>query len=309
MNREEFYEVVIDKLKERYEDSCEITINYVPKNNGIIRTAFNIRKSGSNISPVIYAEEFYDMYEGGVSFEEIINAIVEIYDMSKTESVISNVDSLTEWEHVKDKLAIKVVSKEKNKYNLDEVVWGSFLDLAIVPIVCVNDDKTSLSTFKINKALAAKWNIEDEDIVEAAIENNFRLNKTTCKDMYEVISGIMNCPHRQFEENEEIDVNGKNDIFPMKVLTNTKGINGASTILDNESLNNLYLYWGRPYYILPSSVHELICMPADDREADDIQALVKEVNSNHVSAEEVWSDNVYIYNGYEVRLVTGEGCD
>ena len=40
MNREEFYEVVLDKLKERYEEGCEITINYVPKNNGIIRTAF-----------------------------------------------------------------------------------------------------------------------------------------------------------------------------------------------------------------------------------------------------------------------------
>ena len=44
MNREEFYEVVLDKLKERYEEGCEITINYVPKNNGIIRTAFNNQK-------------------------------------------------------------------------------------------------------------------------------------------------------------------------------------------------------------------------------------------------------------------------
>lgn len=109
MNREEFYEVVLDKLKERYEEGCEITINYVPKNNGIIRTAFNIRQSGSNISPVIYAEDFYDMYEGGVSFEEIINAIVEIYDNSKTESIISNVGSYTEWENVKDKLDLRYI--------------------------------------------------------------------------------------------------------------------------------------------------------------------------------------------------------
>lgn len=303
MNREEFYEVVLDKLKERYEEGCEITINYVPKNNGIIRTAFNIRQSGSNISPVIYAEDFYDMYEGGVSFEEIINAIVEIYDNSKTESIISNVGSYTEWENVKDKLAIKIVSKEKNKCNLDDIVWGNYLDLAIIPIVCVDGDKTSLSTFKINKSLALAWNVEEEEIIEVAIENNFRINKTTCRDMYEVISGMLNIPGEGFEENEAVNT------FPMKVLTNEKGINGASTILDKAALNNLYLCWEKPYYILPSSVHELICMPVDDREADDIQNLVKEVNSKHVSAEEVLSDNVYMYDGNEVKLVTGQEGD
>ena len=52
----------------------------------------------------------------------------------------------------------------------------------------------------------------------------------------------------------------------------------------------------RDYYILPSSVHEVVILPysreISKREMDD---MVKDINETQVAEEEVLSDHVYLY--------------
>ena len=61
---------------------------------------------------------------------------------------------------------------------------------------------------------------------------------------------------------------------------------------------------GGNFYVLPSSVHELILIPErygmDKRR---LQEMVKEINRTEVENEEVLSDNVYYYSRKEERLL------
>lgn len=295
MNKELFYKEVLGKLKERYGSGWDITINYIPQNNGIIRAAFNIREQGNNISPTIYAEDFYNMYEGGTAFDEIIESIVDVYNKSGADKMSFNPDVLADWNSIKDRLAVKVVNKKRNLYYLNKLVWREFLDLAVIPIICVDAGNTSLSSFKITKAIAAFIDVDEETIIDEAIKNNKKMFRTSCRDMADVIAKMM-----------DTEADKEAPGIPMKVLTNNLGINGAGTILDDEALKRLHTYWGRDFFILPSSVHELICIPVNDRPVKELQALVKEVNASLVSEDEILSNNLYLYDGNKVKLVISD---
>ena len=84
---------------------------------------------------------------------------------------------------------------------------------------------------------------------------------------------------------------------PMYVLTNKRRTQGAVCILYEGILWECYKCIGEDYYILPSSVHEVILL-ADTGE-EDIQLLkrmVREVNATQVLPEEVLSDSVYYFD-------------
>lgn len=291
MNRESFYEEVVSKLKEHYGEGFEISISYIPKNNGIIKTAFNIRPENNNISPTIYAEQFFEMYSGGTSIEEIVNYVIDVYENSEANTMTVDTDELFDYECIKDKLAVKVVSKVRNLDMIDKFVTREFLDLLIIPVICIEKDASGIKTVRVDKNIASKWNnVSYDEIVDTAIANNKRIFETTCRSLSDVITNLIGLVDDEVPE------------VPIKVLSNREGVNGASAILDTESLDMLYADIGS-FFIIPSSVHELLCIPVDNNNASDILALVKEVNNTQVMPEEILSYNIYHYDGNVVSVI------
>ena len=91
------------------------------------------------------------------------------------------------------------------------------------------------------------------------------------------------------DETEGITVN---------VLSNTTRLNGSNYIADNDILHDIALELGSDeIYIIPSSRHELIILPATisyDRAS--LKDMIREVNETQVSAEDRLSDNLYLFS-------------
>ena len=87
--------------------------------------------------------------------------------------------------------------------------------------------------------------------------------------------------------------------MPMIVVTNRDGLYGANALLDKELMGSIS---GEAFYILPSSVHELIAIPIKAAESvGDLRELVKAVNESNVPLEERLLESVYLFDG-EVRI-------
>lgn len=83
----------------------------------------------------------------------------------------------------------------------------------------------------------------------------------------------------------------------MYILSNVKGINGATCLLYQNVLRDFSEQIQSDLFILPSSIHEVILVPYDrsiSKEA--LEAMVKDVNRTQVSQDEVLSDRVYFYS-------------
>ena len=85
---------------------------------------------------------------------------------------------------------------------------------------------------------------------------------------------------------------------PLIVLSNQTGINGASAILYPGVPKRVYEYAGKNYYILPSSIHELLIVPEDPHIfPENLREIVRDVNKNHIAAEEFLSNSIYYFDG------------
>ena len=101
------------------------------------------------------------------------------------------------------------------------------------------------------------------------------------------------------EDDEEEDIT-END---MVVISNNNGINGACEMINEDVLNRLESIFHGDFYILPSSIHELIAIKAGaDFDSISMREMVTEVNSEVVALTERLSDNAYIYSVADKKL-------
>lgn len=91
----------------------------------------------------------------------------------------------------------------------------------------------------------------------------------------------------------------------MYVLTNERRHFGASAILQGDALRRVGEILGGDYVVLPSSVHEVIIVPAEEMgvTSQECRAMVREINDTTVRPEERLSDKVQYYDVANERLV------
>ena len=79
------------------------------------------------------------------------------------------------------------------------------------------------------------------------------------------------------------------------VATTTEQVKGASVIAYPGLMEETAEKLGGDFFILPSSVHEVLFLPQrGDENYRDLQAMVREINETQVAPEERLSDEVYI---------------
>ena len=97
------------------------------------------------------------------------------------------------------------------------------------------------------------------------------------------------------------------DMPQLYVATNDRKINGASVLLYDGVLEGFAEQTGGDFYILPSSIHEALFLPATpDVDENDLPEMVRGVNAGCLEPDEILSDNAYLYHAEDgsVTLVS-----
>ena len=81
------------------------------------------------------------------------------------------------------------------------------------------------------------------------------------------------------------------------VVTNKQRIDGAGVLFYPEMMDNLAEVFDQNYFILPSSIHEMLVLPDNGEiSADELRTMVAEVNATQVAPAERLTNNVYHYD-------------
>lgn len=285
MNFNEFKEELVKALSNVFENT-EISFNTVTKNNGLTLDGLVIISPTSNISPTIYVNHYFEQYENGRDFEDIVNAIADVYTDALPKTNF-DIQSFTEWERVKGNIIYCLVNREKNAELLEKVPHREFLDLAIIYKCLVStSDTDGCATIQIKNEHMEYWNVSESDLFTVASENTPNKLKADLMNMFSAISGMLDL-------DTDIDLSPS----PMFVLSNTSKLNGATAILYNNVLKEFADKVKSDLYILPSSIHETILLPSfEGMSKDELKEMVECVNATQVAPHEVLSDNVYFYD-------------
>ena len=88
----------------------------------------------------------------------------------------------------------------------------------------------------------------------------------------------------------------------MYILSNKSRLNGAAVIADSVFMKKVHDDIGN-FYILPSSLHEVICVPAiTECDVETMNEMVRSVNETELSEEIILADQVYYFDGNEITV-------
>jgi len=158
----------------------------------------------------------------------------------------------------------------------DTLVKESFLDLELIFKVVLEDSETGLTTYRLTKELADSLFMDTEYLKKCAWGCVFE--DVTCQSMGEIFG-----------------FPGEMDMY---VFSNTSRNLGAGsaficTLKLKELAKKLH---ANELIIIPSSIHELIVINREIEEAEFLNQVIRDVNSEMVPEKEQISDHYYIYH-------------
>ncbi|TAH66399.1 MAG: hypothetical protein EWM47_10185 [Anaerolineaceae bacterium] len=287
-----FVGIIKNKIIERMGEGYNIRIFKVMKNNSLELDSLVVLKEGRNFAPNIYLNAYYESYIAGTSITEIVDRLCMIYTHCALPIVREDFEYT--FESMRPYIFFRLISIERNKKLLTQIPYIEFLDLAITFHCLVRSEAEGIGTIRITNDHIEQWGISCDELNELAHNNTRRLFPPVIRTMEEVIKGLL----YNNESDEIFDYEDQDyDTYPMYILTNEKGINGASCLLYDDVIREFAQLINSDLYILPSSIHEIILIAGEgSEEKERFQRMVVDINSSQVPAEEVLSDRVYIYS-------------
>lgn len=286
MEINEFAQKVQDAMKRKLGEEYCVELKEVRKNNGVLLHGLLVSAREDNVIPTIYLETFHAAYEDGVPFGEVIRRIFEVYREETPQGNV-NMDFFKSFSKVKERICYRLIRRQGNEELLKDIPYVEFLDLAICFYYAYSGRTLGEGIIQIHNSHMDLWGIKIRDLMKLAEENTPRLFPEKLSPMTEVLEEIM-------EVGGKLDSAGE---IPLNVLTNGRRTNGAACILYPGTLEKIAARNQRSFYIIPSSIHEVILLEETGEEIpSELKRMIYEVNRTHVAAEEVLSDNLYFYD-------------
>ena len=305
MNFEEFKEQFANDVKDKFDDQgieVRTDIREISKLNESYE-AITVTPEGSNIGVNLNVDRFFEAIENGVDYNEVLDKAVNTIQHGFSDQPKLDVPSLTDFDQMKDKLVMEVVSIEANEELLSNVPHKEMEDMAVVYRFVIDSSDEGRATILATNQLIETMGVTPEQLHADALENAPELKPAVIKGMSEVMVEMMG--------EEQAEMMG---IVPMEpadeqmfVATVPDKIHGAGVMAYQDFMDQAAERVGGDFFILPSSIHEILLVPDNGQMGlEDLQSMVREVNATQVSPEEKLTDNVYHYDSKEKVFELGE---
>ncbi len=321
MNLEQFTEKTVKALTEYFGPEVEIKTHKVYKNNGVSLQGICTLEKGKNIAPTVYLNDFCDRYEQGEAFGKIVGKIVQFMENNRVVNNL-NVDFFMDYENVKKKLVLRLINRERNEELLKQVPYLKFKDLAIVCHCIIITEEIGTGSIMIHNHHLDVWGIVEDTLFQDAFENSPKIEPYSILKMSDMMKAVLrDSIKEQIDEICEDYPANKEELLdrtleemareieerhiPMYVLTNSKRYYGAASLVYPDMLEKIGNMLQEDFYILPSSVHEVIFVGKTDCvDSFSLNEMIEEVNRTQVDEEEWLSDHTYLYQRKNQKLVS-----
>ncbi len=293
MEYQEFLCTLEKELNKRVKEGIKVCTYTATKNNGSKKQGIMFEEQGMMASQAIYLEDAYKRYQQGETLDGLMLELLRFHETARG-GKMWDPSQFEEYDFVKEKVIFRLVHSGKNKEVLKEVPCVEILDLSLIFCILVDADECGTAVMQITNSHLQMWGIEKEELIKDAVRNmpvllpaEFFTMRHAIEEMLDSASG--NGGNILTEGLEE-----KGDI--MYVLTNPIRCYGASCLAYPYLLEMIGEILGKDFYILPSSVHEVIIMPETiDIGQAELDEMIAEINETQVEPEDVLSSHAYYY--------------
>lgn len=318
-NYEEFKNQVVDQIKDHLPkelQQCDVFIQQVEKNNKSL-DGLIIQDPGNPITPSIYLNSYFEDHQNGRPMDNILDEITDIR-MSAHLDLGKEFDAsmLTDYNQVKDQIVCHLVGSEHNQSYLNDRPHQMVEDLAVTYHVNLREDSNGTMSVPVTNQLLAAFGVSQEDLHQQAVTNTEQLYPHKFASMHETMTEIMLPDIMNSYGMDEASARAMvEEMMPpddgnMFVLTNSTKVNGATALLNEQTMQDIAEQIGGDYFVLPSSIHEVLVVPKTvDMDYRELEAMVQEINANEVAPADRLSDHVYEYDAKDHELFRSDRAE
>jgi len=271
-------------------DAC-VQVQEVRKNNNVVLHGLSILRKGQNVSPTIYLDSFYEMMEEGTDVECIVKKILEVYVRGLPRGNV-DMEFFKDFASVRDRIVYRLVNREKNRDLLCEIPHVEFLDLAVCFCYSYEHPEIGEGMILIHNTHMEMWETSHRELMRLAERNTPRLMPAWLCSMDQALKGVLD-EEALLQLKQMQKETGKY----MYVLSNDRRCQGAAAILYPGMLARAAQQLGGSFYILPSSIHEVILFRDESQSGgEQLHEMIEDINRNQLREEEVLSDYAYRYD-------------
>ena len=276
-------------LPPEYQDA-DVIVEPVLKNNDRVLTGLTIFKEGSNMAPTVYLEPYWEEIKRGRLLSSVLEEIAQI-QLGENNRGTFDLSMLKDYEKVKPKLFIRMCDPEKNTEYLKDKPYTACGELAASYRIQVLEEKEMNGSAAITNEVLRSWGITKEQLHQDAVQAEKERKPACLYRMDDILFSEQ--AENLLEEGAPLQAGE----LPIFVLTNRDKMDGAGTMVQDGILEKVGELLGTDYYVLPSSIHEVLILP-DNGEMDvkELESMVREVNATQVAPHELLSDKVQYYD-------------
>ena len=308
LTKEQFVDRFEEQIRESFPD-CVISRKEIQKPHSVL-TSLVIQKPGCEAAPSIRIDDYWSAYQDAFDYETEEKRLFERLRGSLEEgfSAVENgriaevaKDAMANW---RSNVQCLLMMKEGNEQYLQDKPTMDYLDMVKVYFINIEDGvEGHIGKITITNDHFESLGCTLEELDEVAMENTLRANPPDVRNIASVLGEILGEPEEAF-----MTVPGEVE-FPMYVVTNQSKHAGATLIMFPDVQEKIcQVLKSDGFYMLPSSIHETLCLPLDiGKDVDALRRMVHEVNMTQVPPEDLLSENVYYYErGQGLRICVAE---
>lgn len=291
MDYERFKEAFAEDLKTNLQKlgiEADVSGHHIEKLNDSY-DALSVTPKGSSIGVNANLDEIFHAVERGRDYSEVLSGVTESLKGSLEHMPKLQVSDLTNYAEMKKKLAMEVVSAERNARMLQNVPHEQMEDIAVVYRLVLDSSKDASSTVLVTNDLMDKFGITHEQLHDDAMKNAPLIRPAEIKGMEETLNEMQGGPVLEPDPDEILSVAGVPDQN-----------HGAAVIAYPNFFEDAAEKLGGDYFIIPSSIHEvLLVKDTGEMNARDLAVMIREINATEVAPEDVLTDHAYHYDSKE----------
>ena len=279
-----FQEEIADQILEYLPDVyCRATVRlfYMDSLNGSYN-ALQIVGGGDGHCPAVNLDRCYEQFVQGTSIEDILTNIADI--VAGVRRAV-DIEAMRCYEDASKKLFFRVSSVVRNLEFLKKVPHRIVEDLVFTYHVAVELEKGEFGSGVVTNEVMEMYGVTEDELYYDAMQSCANVLGVAVKPLNQIL----------FEGPAPFDDCGASE--SIRVVTSRVMRYGASILFCPGMMHRIAKEMQSGFFIIPSSVHELMLIPSDDpSEYERFDAIVHSVNSSCLSDKNTLSDHVYYYD-------------
>lgn len=238
--------------------------------------------------PTINLNMYYNSVFNG-NMDAVLKEMAGVI-ISNDEKFADCLSWIKDYANVKDHLFIRVSNKFRNENILESAPHKLLAgDLVITYHVQMDVTGEGVASMLITNQALKMYGISEEELHHDALENSMAIFPAYISTMEEVMERLFHTPKANNGKGKEV-----------LVLTNQQKVNGATTLFYPGVMKEISKEMKGSYYVVPSSVHELIIMP-EKIDVEKLVETVKAVNKTLIP-KDFLSNHIFHYDAEKQRF-------